>query len=39
VANQDSNQISVFRRNAESGELAKEGKSFAAVAPMCILFE
>jgi 6-phosphogluconolactonase len=39
VANQDTNQISVFRRNAESGALAKEGKSFAAAAPMCVLFE
>jgi 6-phosphogluconolactonase len=38
VANQDSNQISVFRRNAESGALAKMGKNFAAAAPMCILF-
>jgi 6-phosphogluconolactonase len=38
VANQDSNQISVFRRNAENGALAKEGKSFAAAAPMCISF-
>jgi 6-phosphogluconolactonase len=38
VANQDSNQISVFARNAESGTLAKEGKSFAAATPMCILF-
>jgi 6-phosphogluconolactonase len=38
VANQDSNLISVFRRNAESGALAKAGKSFAAAAPMCILF-
>ena len=38
VANQDSNQISVFARNAESGALAKEGKSFAAATPMCILF-
>jgi 6-phosphogluconolactonase len=39
VANQDSNQISVFRRNAVTGELAQKGKSFAAAAPMCILFE
>jgi len=38
VANQDSNQISVFRRNAENGALAKEGKSFAEAAPMCISF-
>jgi 6-phosphogluconolactonase len=38
VANQDSNLISVFRRNTGSGALAKTGKSFAAAAPMCILF-
>jgi 6-phosphogluconolactonase len=38
VANQDSSQISVFARNPETGELAKEGKSFAAATPMCILF-
>jgi 6-phosphogluconolactonase len=38
VANQDSNLISVFARNPETGVLAKEGKSYAAAAPMCILF-
>jgi 6-phosphogluconolactonase len=38
VANQDSNEISVFRRNTVSGALVLEGKSFAAAAPMCILF-
>jgi 6-phosphogluconolactonase len=38
VANQDSNLISVFARNPETGVLAKEGKSFPAAAPMCILF-
>jgi 6-phosphogluconolactonase len=38
VANQDSNLISVFARNPETGELAGKGKSFAAQAPMCILF-
>jgi 6-phosphogluconolactonase len=38
VANQDSNQISVFRRNPESGALTQNGKSFAAAAPMRILF-
>ncbi|MGA3082554.1 MAG: lactonase family protein [Terracidiphilus sp.] len=38
VANQDSSQISVFARNPQTGELAKEGKSFAAATPMCILF-
>jgi 6-phosphogluconolactonase len=38
VANQDSNLISVFARDTEIGVLAKEGKSYAATAPMCILF-
>jgi 6-phosphogluconolactonase len=38
VANQDSNQISVFERNPETGVLAAEGKNFAAATPMCILF-
>jgi 6-phosphogluconolactonase len=38
VANQDSNYISVFARNPETGELAKEGKNYPAAAPMCILF-
>jgi 6-phosphogluconolactonase len=38
VANQTSNQLSVFARNPETGVLAEEGKSFAAAAPMCILF-
>jgi 6-phosphogluconolactonase len=38
VANQDSNMISVFARNPETGVLAEQGKSYAAPAPMCILF-
>jgi 6-phosphogluconolactonase len=38
VANQDSNLISVFRRNSVTGALADEGKSFAAAVPMRILF-
>jgi 6-phosphogluconolactonase len=38
VANQDSNLISVFARNLETGVLANEGKSFPAATPMCILF-
>jgi 6-phosphogluconolactonase len=38
VANQDSNVISVFARNPETGVLANEGKSYPAAAPMCILF-
>jgi 6-phosphogluconolactonase len=38
VANQDSNIVSVFARNPETGELANEGKNVPAAAPMCILF-
>ncbi len=38
VANQDSNGISVFARDAKTGRLSDEGKSYAATAPMCILF-
>jgi 6-phosphogluconolactonase len=38
VANPDSNQLTVFRRNPVSGALAGEGKSVAAATPMCILF-
>jgi len=38
VANQDSNLISVFRRNTQTGALADEGKSFAAAEPMRIMF-
>jgi 6-phosphogluconolactonase len=38
VANQDSNLISVFARNPETGVLAERGKSVAAPAPMCMLF-
>ena len=38
VANQDSNQLSVFARNPETGELADEGKSYEADTPMRILF-
>ncbi|MGA2219184.1 MAG: lactonase family protein [Terracidiphilus sp.] len=39
VANQNSNLISVFARDPETGALAEQGKSFAAAAPMCIVFE
>jgi 6-phosphogluconolactonase len=39
VANQDSNLISVFARDPQTGALADKGKSYAAKAPMCILFE
>jgi 6-phosphogluconolactonase len=38
VANQDSNNISVFARNPETGVLAEQAKSFPVPAPMCILF-
>jgi len=38
VANQDSNLISVFARNPQTGVLANEGKSVAAPSPMCIVF-
>jgi 6-phosphogluconolactonase len=38
VANQDSNLLSVFARDPETGKLADEGGSFAAEAPMRILF-
>jgi 6-phosphogluconolactonase len=38
VANQDSNLISVFRRNTRTGELANEGRSYPATVPMCIVF-
>ena len=38
VANQDSNLISVFARNPGTGELADNGKSVEAEAPMRILF-
>jgi 6-phosphogluconolactonase len=38
VANQDSDNVSVFARNPATGVLANEGKSFAVPAPMCILF-
>jgi 6-phosphogluconolactonase len=38
VANQDSNLISVFARNRETGALADQGKSYAAATPMRILF-
>jgi 6-phosphogluconolactonase len=39
VANQNSNWVSVFARNPETGELANEGKNFDAATPMRILFQ
>ncbi len=38
VANQDSNLISIFRRDERTGELADEGRSIEAPIPMRILF-
>ena len=38
VANQDSNLVSIFARDPETGALAEEGKSVEAEAPMRILF-
>ena len=38
VANQDSNLLSVFARDPETGRLADAGKSVAAATPMCIVF-
>jgi 6-phosphogluconolactonase len=38
VANQNSSQLVVFRRNAETGEIAAEGRAFACPSPMRILF-
>jgi 6-phosphogluconolactonase len=38
VSNMDSNWVSVFARNPETGVVATEGKSFPAAKPMCILF-
>ena len=38
VANQDSNNISVFARNPQTGVLAESGKTITVTAPMCILF-
>jgi 6-phosphogluconolactonase len=38
VANQNSNCVSVFSRNQETGELADQGKNFDAATPMRILF-
>ncbi len=38
VANQNSDWITVFARNPETGALAAKGKNFPAKTPMCILF-
>jgi 6-phosphogluconolactonase len=38
IANQDSSWVSVFARDAKTGELASEGKNYDAATPMRILF-
>jgi 6-phosphogluconolactonase len=38
VANQRSNNLSVFARNPETGALSNEGRNFPAATPMCIVF-
>ena len=38
VADQNSNNLAVFPRNATTGKLANEGKTVACPTPMCILF-
>jgi 6-phosphogluconolactonase len=38
VANQNSSQLVVFRRNVETGEIAAQGRAFDCPSPMCILF-
>jgi 6-phosphogluconolactonase len=38
VANQNSDQLSVFARDPQTGALAGEGTSYPCPAPMCILF-
>lgn len=38
VANQDSNNLSVFARDAKTGKLADSGKSFPLANPQCLVF-
>jgi 6-phosphogluconolactonase len=38
VANQDSNAITILRRDRQTGELAEEGRNVEAATPMRILF-
>lgn len=38
VANQDSNNIAVFARDAKTGKLANSGKTFPLENPMCLVF-
>jgi 6-phosphogluconolactonase len=38
VANQVSNNISVFARDAKTGKLANSGKNFELAAPQCLVF-
>jgi 6-phosphogluconolactonase len=38
VANQDSDNIAVFARDAKTGKLAETGKSYPRVKPQCLVF-
>jgi 6-phosphogluconolactonase len=38
VANEDSNLVSIFERNPDTGALSDSHKSVETIAPMCILF-
>ena len=38
IANQDTNNISVFARDERTGHLAESGKSFPLASPMCLVF-
>jgi 6-phosphogluconolactonase len=38
VADQDSNNLAVFKRDQATGKLAKEARTVACPTPMCILF-
>ena len=38
VANQNSSTVAVFARNPQTGELARDGKTYECASPMCILF-
>lgn len=38
IANQDSDNIAVFARDAKTGKLAESGKSYPRVKPQCLVF-
>jgi 6-phosphogluconolactonase len=38
VANQETDNLSVFARDPRTGKLSNEGKSFPLSSPQCILF-